>query len=227
MGENSVIKRTHNWSLNHGGVPLRDSVGESKQKMQHKLLNMSTRSNKTPVPSTNIIKQNMMAVRNSGIHQLMNSTGPSFIDKHKYDGTSDSMAQSMTNYSKNRDHANDSINFADKAIYIKNKKSKKQKLPSLMDESTPTPRAQGIQFSTDFTKHQKKGKRFDAEGAGYDTDFTGGGGGFNSTYEDGFTGLFDSTNEEGDHRSTQYKAEKLPFMHDFPMKEKKVNVIKK
>jgi len=104
---------------------LRDSVGESKQKIQYKLLNMSTRANYTPVPTTNIIKQNMMAVRDAGLHQLMNSTGPSFMDKHKYDGASDSMAQSMTNYSKNRDQANDSINFADKAIYVKNKKSKK------------------------------------------------------------------------------------------------------
>ena len=142
-----------------------------------------------------------MAVKDAGLHQLMNSTGPSFIDKYKYDGASDSMAQSMTNYSKNRDQANDSINLADKAIVIKNKNSKKQKLPSLMDESTPTPRAQGFQFSTDFTKDNTRGKRFE-EANGYDTDFTGGGGGFNSTYEDGFIGLFDSTNEEGDHRST-------------------------
>lgn len=27
---NSVIKKTHNWSLNHGGVQVKDSVGESK-----------------------------------------------------------------------------------------------------------------------------------------------------------------------------------------------------
>lgn len=30
LGDNAVNKKTHNWALNHGGVPLRDSVAESK-----------------------------------------------------------------------------------------------------------------------------------------------------------------------------------------------------
>ena len=90
-----------------------------------------------------------------------------------------------------------------------------------------TPKAsKPFQFSTDFTKQPRKNrKKIDGVTGGYDTDFTGNGGpGFNSTYEDGFTGLFDSTNE-GDHSSTHYPMQKTPFMNDFPLKEK--NLIKK
>jgi hypothetical protein len=50
---------------------------------------------------------------------------------------SESMGLSMTNFSKNRD-PNDSINFKEGAFFVKNKKSRKSKLPSLMED---TPRA--------------------------------------------------------------------------------------
>lgn len=134
------------------------------------------------------------------------------------------MGLSMTNFSKNRDPS-ESINFNESNFIVKNKKARKGKLPSLMDDSKVTPRkGKQFQFSTDFTKGTRKKRNLDGVNAGYDTDFTGGGGGFNSTYEDGFTGLFDSTNE-GDHSSTQYGHQKLPFMSDFPTKDK--NAIKK
>jgi len=68
----------------------------------------------------------------------MNSTGPSFAEKLKNDTRdSESMGASMTNFSKNRD-PNDSINFKEGAFFVKNKKSRKSKLPSLMED---TPRA--------------------------------------------------------------------------------------
>ena len=141
---NSVVKQTHNWSLNHGGVQVKDSVGEAKQKIQSRLLNvdkaMSTNANRTPIPSMNIIQQNKLAVRDAGLHQLMNSTGPSFAEKLKnHDTTSESMGLSMTNFSKNRDPT-ESINFQEANFVVKNKKARKGKLPSLMDDSKVTPR---------------------------------------------------------------------------------------
>ena len=78
-------------------------------------------------------------MRDAGLHQLMNSTGPSFTEKLKNDTISDSMGLSMTNFSKNRDPS-ESINFKDSNFIVKNKKARKGKLPSLMDDTKVTPR---------------------------------------------------------------------------------------
>jgi hypothetical protein len=81
-----------------------------------------------------------LAVRDAGLHALMNSTGPSFAEKLKnHDTNSDSMGLSMTNFSKNRDPT-ESINFQESNFVVKNKKARKGKLPSLMDDGKVTPR---------------------------------------------------------------------------------------
>jgi hypothetical protein len=124
----------------------------------------------------------------------MNSTGGKSI----FD--SDSLAHSMTNFSKNA-HKNDigQVKITRNDVYVTNKRNKKKKnLPSLLDDSRVSPRPTGGQFqfiSTDFAKHKKKRGGDPLAGSGYETDFTGGNGGaFNSTYEDGFPGgVFEST----------------------------------
>jgi hypothetical protein len=69
----------------------------------------------------------------------MNSTAPKFTEKLKNETISDSMGLSMTNFSKNRDPS-ESINFNESNFIVKNKKARKGKLPSLMDDSKVTPR---------------------------------------------------------------------------------------
>jgi hypothetical protein len=126
---------------------------------------------------------------------VMNSTGgKSVFEKVE----SDSLAHSMTNFSKNAPEQRVKITAND--VFVQNKRNKKKNLPSLLDDSRVSPRGQFQFVSTDFSKNKKK--RNDPLG-GYETDFTGGGG-FASTYEDGFPGVFEST-VDGDAKSSTWK----------------------
>ena len=121
----------------------------------------------------------------------MNSTGGKSIFDPK-----ESVGMSITNFT------------AKDSIFIKNKKVKNKKLPSLMDDSKISPRNAGqVQYSTDFTLKKRNGPA-DPLG-GYETDFTTGNQ-FNSTYDDGFGGAFESTTDDNVQSTYQGTKTKGP-----------------
>ena len=107
---NSVIIKTHNYSLNRGGIKLPLQDYEPKESLMTKSfapqgMNETksafggSYSQKTP--TVNIIRQNKLAVKQQNAHSLMVSSG---IDEKiglKEGSVSESMAHSMTNFSKN------------------------------------------------------------------------------------------------------------------------------
>uniref|UniRef100_A0A7S3IYF5 Uncharacterized protein n=1 Tax=Strombidium inclinatum TaxID=197538 RepID=A0A7S3IYF5_9SPIT len=113
---------------------------------------------------------------------------------------SDSLANSMTNFSKNRD--NESFMYASHLPQFSQipklvgqnfgssnlKKGKKRFHQSFLDDSRVSPRHPQL---PDFSGSRKR--RNDVLG-GYDTEVTGGleNGNFNMTYDEGFTNAFDS-----------------------------------
>ena len=103
---------------------------------------------------------------------------------------SESLAHSMTNISKNAAETAKQVRITSNDVFVKNKRNKKKNLPSL-DDSRVSPKVGQSQFvSTDFSKRNKK-KSGDHFG-GYETDFTHGNNAMASTFEDGFTGVFES-----------------------------------
>lgn len=73
----------------------------------------STKSGRNITPRVDIIKQNKLAVKSANMNIFLNSNvaNSAHMEKlNKYtDGVSDSMANSMTNFSKNKDTDNNSI----------------------------------------------------------------------------------------------------------------------
>ena len=70
----------------------------------------------------------------------MNSTGGKSVFE------SDSLAHSMTNFSKNKNLENDihAVKISHNDVFVKNKRNKKKKnLPSLLDDSRVSPRPTG------------------------------------------------------------------------------------